>query len=219
MSKTRSIGLEGVSGHHRLGRKAASAPEVGQVDEAGRGCPGASSPCRDAVKVPPAHTSSPQTTWSPGRSVWRSVVVAAQPDANASPWRAPEARRRRSGAWRAWGCRCGRTRSPCGARGPPARRCSTAMGGIHRAGDGSGCWPAWMASVSRLKARGVIARRARNSTLRRGVRALQGTPPGSAAAAGLGLRLCGARTEPEGARREAPRPSTCWVSTLRSREA
>src|SRR5207249_3853521 len=38
--------------------------------------------------VPP-YTSSPQTTWSPGRSVWRRVVAAAHPLAKAKPLAPP----------------------------------------------------------------------------------------------------------------------------------
>ena len=39
-------------------------------------------------QVPP-YTSSDDTTWSPGFSVWIRVVVAAQPEEKQIPWRAP----------------------------------------------------------------------------------------------------------------------------------
>jgi hypothetical protein len=56
---------------------------------------------------------------------------------------------RRLRGCRAWGCGCGRTRSPCGRPGRRwAKVLDSTMGVITAPVTGSGCCPAWMARVS-----------------------------------------------------------------------
>src|SRR2546423_2589911 len=126
--------------------------------------------------VPP-YRSSLSTTWSPDESRWSTASVAARPLAKASAcFPFSSAARQPCSASRV-GLRVREYSNPLCSPGPDCAYVEVRYTGVITAPVvGSGCWPAWMALVSKRSVSRVLIGRLHNTLAEKGDKVTGSTP-------------------------------------------